>query len=87
MLPFPWNPATADPSLVDGFPRRSTGYNRVSVSPSREATRSAAALIMSHNSVLDTGNDLNMSLLMELSMLQAKNFYKYYTPVGVERGF
>jgi len=28
-----------------------------------------------------------MSLLMELSMLQAKNFYKYYTPVGVERGF
>jgi len=48
---------------------------------------SGHGLIMSHNSVLDTGNDLNMSLLMELSMLQAKNFYKYYTPVGVERGF
>jgi len=45
---------------------------------------SGRGLIMSHNSVLDTGNDLNMSLLMELSMLQAKNFYKYYTPVGIE---
>ncbi len=63
---------------------------RVSVSLSWEAVRqggSALALIMSHNSLLDTGYDLNMTLLTELSMLRAKNFYKYSTPVGVERGF